>query len=299
MILRELLYFQKSDRKILLFLLLVAVVAMLLFFGIGNGSGGSDVAVIDSSRVATEQYKPTYTYRYERREPLPQRSKGELFYFDPNTVDSASLARLGFSERQIANLYKYRAAGAVFQTPQDFARLWGLTKGQYDRLRPYIRISDDFLPASSFYETPPPREPRDTSHYVAKVQPGVKVPVNASDTTALKTVPGIGSYFAQRIVSYRNRLGGYVSTSQLKEIDNFPESALDYLVLDEEPTKKLNLNKLSVSKLSAHPYINFFQARAIVDFRRLKRPLASLNDLQLLKEFSPSDIDRLAPYVEF
>lgn len=297
--LRELLYFQKSDRKILFFLLLIGVAAILLFFGIGKFGQNSDEVVGDSLSIPH-----LYAGKWEREpkkslEPLAKMPEGELFYFDPNTVDSAAMARLGLSSQIIRNIYKYRAAGGIFQHTSDFAQLYGLTVGQYRRLEPYIRISDDFLPASEVYERVERREPRDTSKYVVKVRPGVKVPINASDTTAFKTVPGIGSYFAYRIVSYREKLGGYTNTSQLLEIEDFPESALDYFVLDEVPLRKINLNKLTVSKLKLHPYIDFFQARAIYDFCRLKHPLTSIKDLKLLKEFSPSDIERLAPYVEF
>ena len=63
--------------------------------------------------------------------------------------------------------------------------------------------------------------------------------------------------------------------------------------------RKINLNQLTLSQLKAHPYINFYQARDIVDYRRLKGPLRSLSDLRLLKDFPPEVIRRLEPYVEF
>ena len=115
----------------------------------------------------------------------------------------------------------------------------------------------------------------------------------------LRKVPGIGSYYARRIVSYRERLGGFVDVEQLREIEGFPEDAMKYFHVTAGNTRRLNLNKLTLAQLKAHPYINFYQARDIVDYRRLKGPLRSLNDLRLLANFPPEVIKKLEPYVEF
>ena len=120
-----------------------------------------------------------------------------------------------------------------------------------------------------------------------------------ADTTALKTVPGIGPYFARKIVQYGQRLGGYVSIDQLDEIENFPQEAKRFLVIEQAQPQKLNVNSLSLDELKRHPYINFYQAKAITDYRRLHGPLKSLNDLRLSKDFPPEAIARLLPYVAY
>jgi len=137
------------------------------------------------------------------------------------------------------------------------------------------------------------------THYQPKIKTGEHVVLNTADTTALKTVPGIGPYFARKVVEYGERLGGYVSVDQLDEIENFPLDAKDFLVIEHAAPKKLNLNRLSVNELRRHPYINFYQARAITDYRRLHGPLRSLQELRLSKDFPPETIIRLEPYVEF
>lgn len=124
--------------------------------------------------------------------------------------------------------------------------------------------------------------------------------LNLADTNMLKRVPGIGSYWARRIISYRDRLGGFVSQSQLKEIDDeFPQAAIPYLKIALGDVHKLNVNTLTLGELKRHPYINYYQAKAIVDYRRLRGPIHSLNDLRLSKDFPPEEIKRLEPYVTF
>ena len=55
----------------------------------------------------------------------------------------------------------------------------------------------------------------------------------------------------------------------------------------------------TLNELKRHPYINFFQAKAITDYRRLRGPIHSLQDLRLSKDFPPEAIQRLEPYVEY
>ena len=227
--------------------------------------------------------------------------KAELFPFDPNTADSTRLLRLGLRPWQVRNIYNYRAKGGIYHKPSDFARLYGLTRKQYLAMEPYIRISDDYRPASEMFEKHDEmaRNERDTVMYPHKIQTFERISLNAADTGVLKKVPNIGSYFARQIVNYRNRLGGFYSLQQLLEIEDFPEESLKYMSIPDGDIKKINLNQLTLNQLKRHPYINFYMAREIVDYRRLKGPLHSLNDLCLLKDFSADVIKRLEPYVEF
>jgi len=137
------------------------------------------------------------------------------------------------------------------------------------------------------------------AHYQVKLKTGEHIVLNTADTTQLKMVPGIGSYFAKKVVQYGQRLGGYVSVDQLDEIENFPLDAKDYLVIENAQPHQLNVNTLSLNDLKKHPYINFYMARAITDYRRLHGPLKSLQDLRLSKDFPPEVIARLTPYVEY
>lgn len=137
------------------------------------------------------------------------------------------------------------------------------------------------------------------AHYQVKLKTGEHIVLNTADTTQLKMVPGIGSYFARKVVQYGQRLGGYVSVDQLDEIENFPLDAKDYLVIENARPHLLNVNTLSLNDLKKHPYINFYMARVITDYRRLHGPLKSLQDLRLSKDFPPEVIARLTPYVEY
>jgi len=289
-----------SDRQALL--LVVSLIALVaLFFWLGSGDNGETDTRLAAEDSLPDPWKnrPDYGERhYERAynyaEPTVQ---PETFPFDPNTADSTTLLRLGLRPWQVKNIYKYRARGGVYRKPTDFARLYGLSKKDYRRLEPFIRISDDYQPAAQLVE-PAPKYERDTVKYPIKIKETEHIALNSADTSQLKRVPGIGSGFARAIVGYRERLGGFVSPSQLSEISNFPVESIKYFTVDNASPRKLNLNTASMQTLRRHPYISYYQAKAILDKRRQHR-IESFAELSLLRDFPPEAIRRLEPYVEF
>ena len=86
---------------------------------------------------------------------------------------------------------------------------------------------------------------------------------------------------------------------QLDEIEDFPLDAKEYLTIEMPSPVKLDINHLSLNELKRHPYINFYQAREIANYRRLHGPIRSLEELRLSKDFPPEAIERLLPYVAY
>ena len=288
----DLFYLNRHDRRILLVLLTVAAVAFGLMFFVG----GDEELVTSSGTSSTSKTSPTKSSSYYYQQPT---RRLERFAFDPNTADSTQLLRLGLQPWQVRNIYKYRAAGGIYRKKEDFARLYGLTVKQYRELEPYIHISADYLPASTLIkeERRTERYERDTLRYPVKIAEGEHIDLNAADTSLYKKVPGVGSYYSRKIAEYGHRLGGFVSTDQLDEIENFPSEAKKYFSVNASDVHQLNVNRLSLNELKRHPYINYYQAKAITDYRRLHGPLHSLDDLRLLPDFPVEAIKRLEPYV--
>lgn len=231
----------------------------------------------------------------------------ELFDFDPNTADSTQLLRLGLKPWQVRNIYKYRAAGGRYRSPQDFARLYGLTLEQYKRLEPYIKIKKEVMAADVIGNNDGEYK-KDSIAYPRKLKPGETVNINTADTSLLKRIPGIGSYYARQIVNKRQRLGGIAKIEQLKEIEGFPESAFQYMTIGTPSASsanktaeiaKIRINQLEVKELAKHPYIRYIQAKEIFQYRRLRGPIKSASVLQRLPSFSPDDVKRLEPYLDY
>ena len=132
-----------------------------------------------------------------------------------------------------------------------------------------------------------------------KYPEGTLVDVNSADTVELKKIPGIGSGIASSIVRYRERLGGFYSLSQLEEVKHVTPDLLKWFKLENDSVRKVEINKAGIDQLRAHPYLNFYQAKVIVEHRRKKGQIKSLSQLALYEEFTEKDLNRLSAYISF
>lgn len=306
-------FFRKSDRIALSVLCLVLLGLLLYVYsdvspyrqtGVTSRDKGEDKERKSEWGAARNNRYPFSKARFYRDRQIIYRVEGkaaERFPFDPNHADSTQLLRLGLSPWQVRAIYRYRALGGVYRRVADFAKVPGLTAGQYAQLKPYVRIGSDAQPASELPEVKAIalRDSLRRLGRIAKLSAGEHVDLNAADTAAFKRVPGIGSYYASRIVSYGNSLGGYVSVNQLDEIDGFPPEAKPFFVIGNASTRPLLINRLSLKQLLRHPYLNFFQARDIVDYRKVHGTIRQLDDLASSPNFPAEAIERLRPYVAY
>lgn len=307
--LKDFFYINYHERRALLIILTLLVVSTTMIFIVGSKEtmpSEKQQAHNDSIiRHATRQHPGYYEDGLQ---------SSEVFAFDPNTASQSDFQRLGLESWQARGIIKYRNKGGIFRTPRDFARVYGLTKKQFEKLLPFIRIGKDYQPAANFY----PRErynygyqetairtreerKKDTIQYSypRKLKEGQYININSADTTELQKIPGIGSYYARSIIRYRERLGGFVSMSQIQEVEGVPETALHYMHIDAKHIRKMNVNQLSLTELRKHPYLNFYQAKEIVNYRRTHGPLKSAEELRLLKDFPPAEIERIKPYLAY
>ena len=132
-----------------------------------------------------------------------------------------------------------------------------------------------------------------------KYPEGTLVDVNLADTVELKKIPGIGSGIAGNIVRYRECLGGFYDLSQLEEVKHVTPELLEWFKLGNDSIRKMEINKASLDKLRAHPYLTFYQAKVIVEHRRKKGQIKSLSQLALYEEFTEKDLERLSAYISF
>lgn len=235
--------------------------------------------------------------RYPNRTPHPYSNKEiRLSDFDPNTADSTTFLNLGLPPWMTQNILRYRSKQGRFRRPEDFRKIYGLTEEQYQTLRPFIRIAEEPSPKDTIRLLAEQAVQRDT---LIKYPPGTVINLNQADTTELKKIPGIGSGIARMIVNYRKKLGGFYRIEQLQEIHLKVERLRSWFSIDAHLITRINLNTASPERMMRHPYINFYQAKVITEYRKKKGKLKSLNLLALYDEFTTADFERMSPYVSF
>lgn len=306
---KDFFYYSKGDR-IALWIIVTIIIAII------SGFGGYFISdKIRSGKLSEEEqryYKDVQAEVEKRRQQIQKKAPyyyqtlegrtAELFYFDPNVADSTHFLRLGLRPYIVRNIYKYRAKGGVFRRPDDFAKLYGLDRETFERLRPYIRIGGKVAQEDSIrLENGRIRAARRDSVSrlkQEKYETGVVLDLNSVDTTELKKIPGIGSGYAVAIVRYRQQLGGYVSVNQLKEI-GVPESTYAWFNLSTKNIKRIKINSYTFAQLNRHPYLNFYQTKAICEHRRKYGPIQDMVQLVLYTAFTQNDLHRIEPYIDF
>lgn len=219
--------------------------------------------------------------------------------FNPNTADSAELRQLGLPAWMARNVVRYRNSGGRFHQPEDLLRIYGMDSALYGRLESYIQIpEEDKRQARDTVSLLLPREPRQQNYTSDKFTRDTLIEINAADTTLLKRIPGIGSTIARMITDYRSRLGGYYNIQQLRDINIDADRLQTWLYADSTMIVKIPVGS-TVSRLRRHPYISFYQALAIKEYRDNHGKLSSLKPLVLYEEFTAEDFDRISRYLEF
>lgn len=286
--------------------------------------------------------------------------KAETFMFDPNTADSLTFRRLGFNNRVIRNILKYRSKGGSFKKPTDLSRIYGMDATLYSRLERFIQLDSGGTGASnqahggtngtyqqqsgsSFTDVGSEQDHRVetiptiknasqknnqeeatgqfTGQPLGKTVGEVTRPVavhnfdqtsgqmsgvieiNKVDTSQLLLIKGVGKLTAERIISYRKSLGGFYQLSQLDEIKGlYPETKqrlMSMLSVDARAIRTLSVNKLPLEAFRKHPYISFWQAKVLVELRKARGRIESIEELSAFKEFKKEDLERLKWYLSF
>ena len=229
-----------------------------------------------------------------QREFSPRRQTNltrERFEFDPNTIDSVDILRLGFQPFMAHNWLQYRRHGGKIYTHKKLRSIYGIDTILVDSLKEFL----------TFYSIKPEIKDSSTTY---KPKEFFTFELNSADTALLCKLPGIGKGRAAMIINLRTTLGGFYSAEQLREIENIPDSIIDkilpYITIELDSLKTIDINHSSIKRLHKHPYISYYQARAIYNLRwdkKHKGKIENLEELLNLKEFSKEDFEKVKNYL--
>lgn len=295
---KDFFYYTKSERRVILLLLAIALL-LLGIWAVMEYLRPVEVPVTLSESEEINSFLANLEEQEKiRKSHTPKNEISAVLQpFDPNTADSVLLRQLGLPVYIVRNILKYRAKGGVFRSPESFSRIYGLKEEVYQKLKPYITIAP--LVSVSHVRTDTFRQLKDTIPYIPKYEEGTIVDLNKADTSILKRIPGIGSTLARMIVVYRQRLGGFYDVSQLQEVPHVGVELNKWFVVTPAGLHKIQVNSASLDKLRSHPYMDFYKAKAIMEYRRKRGKIKGLSQLSMFEEFTEKDLKRLSPYLTF
>ena len=234
----------------------------------------------DSFRIAHKKYS---TKEYKTT-PEP---KGRLFYFDPNVIDEKAWKELGVRERTIRTIQKFLAKGGRFKKPSDLEKIYGLSEVEAARLIPFVHIT----PTVENYV-----------RYEKKLTPRIpSVEINTADTSGFISLPGIGSKLATRIVLFREKLGGFHSIDQIREVYGLQDSVFQkiksYLEIRSTIFRKVNINTATIEELKSHPYFRWSLANPVIAYRNEHGLFKDIEDLKNIFAITQEVFEKIKHYV--
>ena len=319
--------FSKPEQLGLITLILMIVLFSVTKYFIGFLNPPQEINSDELNRLAQEIEripKPNKKYNYSKHnssyssnESYSSASKNykenkteeALFYFDPNTLDKKGWRQLGLSENQALSVIKYNSKGYSFKKKEDLKKMFVISDEFYKKVEPYIKIENSlqqqkiaqleqtenelratFDKKPSYFKQPNPKE----------IEP---IELNSADTSVLKSLKGIGSFYALKILRYKQKLGGFIKKEQLLEIPEIDsalfQSVKNNILLDSTLIDKIPINKVSSFKLSGHPYFSKNLALALVNYRDRNCKYTTKNDLKKCLLVNDKVFNKIVPYLSF
>lgn len=209
--------------------------------------------------------------------------------FDPNTASKEVLVQNGIPEKLAERITRFREKGGKFKNTEDLKKIYGLPEELFAQLEPFISIQQE-------------KRREEKKQASEAINPkNFTVELNTADSVSLLSLPGIGPVFAKRIIAYRNKLGGFFSSEQLKEVFGMDSLKLiairDKIALDPSGIRKINVNSAGKEQLESHPYIGYKLGKRIVAFREQHGPFQTISELKSLEGIEPSKLDKFLPYI--
>jgi len=225
-----------------------------------------------------------------------ENSKTEIYPFNPNFITDYKGYTLGMSNAEIDRLHKFRSKNQWINSKAEFQGVTKISDSLLARISPYFKFPD--------WITNP--KPKKNFNYTKTNTPKTfeqKIDLNVAMASQLRKVKGIGEKLSQRIVDYRNKLGGrFIADVQLQEVYGLRPEVIE-LLLKEFTVKtpasitKIDINSATLEELVLIPHIDYEIAHNIIEMRTLREGFKSLDELLKVKDIPINKIDIIELYL--
>ena len=226
----------------------------------------------------------------------PPSPKSTLFNFDPNYATVKDFQALGFSSGLATRIDRYRQKGGKFFVRKDLLKIYGIDSTFYKQLYAFID-----LPERSEQKRTHQQKIYERKDSSVKTK-SAKFDLNKADTLQLMKVGGIGTKRSQRIIKYRDALGGFIDMDQIQEVYGLDSTVVrmllaeSFIAADYRPVT-MNINTCDEKRLASHPYLSNAAARSIVAYRFQHGEFKAFEDLRNIHALDEKTIQKITPYL--
>lgn len=271
---KSLFLFNKGQRNGIL-LLLILIISSLIFYHFIDLSD-EEVLNLNSPEILALQKELDSLHLAHAEDKKPK-----IFPFNPNFLTDYRGYSLGMSNEEIDRLLAFRGKGNWVNSPEDFQKATGVSDSLLSVLKPYLKFPD-FKRNTTSAKSAFPSEILTHSE---------KIDLNLATEDQLREIRGIGEVLSKRIISFRDRLGGFSHENQLYAVYGLDSLVIQralqrFAVKTPKEIQRMNINTASASDISTIPGISFDQGKKIWEFRKLRGRISDLEELLKIEEIS-------------
>jgi DNA uptake protein ComE-like DNA-binding protein len=269
------------------------IVVLVLVLNVGFAVSVPKPHDVDANQL---EYLVLNTQRSNPFNNFPEddnKNQSTLRKFNPNTIQLSEWIDLGFSEKQANAILTYRTNYGPFTKKEDLKKIYVINEKKYNQLAPFMVfdgvLSDDKTSNQGFNS---PKSGTTTTK--------TNIKINSATKEDLMALNGIGEAFADRILNYRNKLGGFVELEQIEKLyisDDAKSMLKEKVIFDFENIRKTNINLANKETLKLIPYSNWAVVAEILRYRD-QNEISNL-DFLTDKFISPENKEKFMHYVEF
>lgn len=237
----------------------------------------------------------------EKIEALGSRQDTLRFYpFNPNFISDHKGYVLGMSVVEIDRLHAYRAQGKFVNTISDFQKVTQIRDSVLNKISPFFKF-----PEWTKKETGNMSSVKKSQEVTSSSNRAIpERDLNTVSAEELKVVNGIGEKLSERIIKFRDRLGGFLDEGQLYHVYGLEREVADrallrFGLLTIPDITKININTASSDELAQLVYINFNVAKGIVAYREKMGGIENFEELTEIQGFPADKIDIIKLYLSF
>ena len=223
-----------------------------------------------------------------------QRSIPKIYPFNPNYITDYKGYSLGMNTEEIDRLHAFRSENKWVNSEKEFQRVTKISDSLLKQIAPYFKFPDWVIKST--------QQPTVVSYNTTKSF-AQKMDLNQATAIQLQKVYGIGAYYSERIIRYRDSFeGGFISDVQLQGIRGLSPEVIanilkEFTVKTPRQVEKLDLNAATVDQLVRIEYIDYELAYEIVELRMLRDGYSSIEELTKVKEFPKEKLEIIKLYL--
>ncbi len=287
-------WYNNSQRNGILFLALFIITLQLVYF------------FVDFSEKDETNLNTTEIVKFQRgidslKLIALENKKPKIYPFNPSFLSDYKGYKLGMSIEEIDRLLLHRANGKYINSTKQFQQVTRVSDSLLKTIEPYFKFPDWVTNKKRNVTMSPSTSLRTSSIKTSKNW--IIKNLNSATADELIIIRGIGEKLSQRIVKYRNKLGGYLINDQLYEVWGLDKEVADkvlerFPIINKPIFEKINVNTATFKEVLSIVYIDYELTKKIFNYRDEVAELQSLEELKEIDGFPLEKFDRIALYLE-